>query len=208
MSAHGYKKYMKKDARTNSQGSPLIQVFVFSFFGMLLLFTLIISYVSKTMTVDTSIGEYREQQIDDMEDKKIIDVNRLEMIKNEDQGRNFSDIMQTAEDTKPVFSADNPDRLQTDQNDIQTAQDSKSAPVPLQETFYKVYIGSYTSAEQAKVAKEIIMESGSALNPIVKQVGSNEYTLQVGIFKSKQSAETLLNTIKNNNLPGRIVKGE
>ena len=78
--------------------------------------------------------------------------------------------------------------------------------VPSQDTVYKVYIGSYTSAEQAKVAKEIIQESGSGLNPIVKCIGSNNYTLQVGIFKNKQSAEIMLSTIQKTNLPGRIVQ--
>lgn len=211
MSTHGYKKYMKKDTRINKQGSPLIQVFVFSFFGMLLLFTLIISYMSKVMTVDTSIGEYREQQIDDMEDKKIIDVNRLEMIKNEDQGRNFSDLMQNPNDTQQTAVSNDSEfkfpQEQTEQTNNAAQPSTQPAPVPQHDVFYKVYIGSYTSAEQAKVAKEIIMESGSALNPIVKQTGSNEYTLQVGIFKNKQSAETMLSTIKSSNLPGRIEQG-
>ena len=79
-------------------------------------------------------------------------------------------------------------------------------PVQPKENIYKVFIGTYTSAEQAKVAKDIIAESGSNLNPIVKCIGSNNYTLQVGIFKSKSSAEALLYTINQNNLPGRIVQ--
>ena len=69
---------------------------------------------------------------------------------------------------------------------------------------YKVFIGTYTTAEQAKVAKDIITESGSNLNPIVKCIGSNDYTLQVGIFKNKASAEALLQTIQANHLPARI----
>ena len=78
--------------------------------------------------------------------------------------------------------------------------------MPAQDVVYKVFIGSYTSAEQSKVAKEIIMESGSGFNPIVKCIGANSYTLQVGIFKNKQSAETMLSTIQRANLPGRIVQ--
>ena len=71
---------------------------------------------------------------------------------------------------------------------------------------YKVFIGAYTSAEQAKVAKDIIVEAGSNLNPIVKCIGSNNYTLQVGIFKNKSSADALLYTIQQSHLPGRIVQ--
>ena len=56
------------------------------------------------------------------------------------------------------------------------------------------------------MAKDIIVEGGSNLTPIVKCIGSNNYTLQVGIFKNKQSAEGLLYTIQQNHLPGRIVQ--
>ena len=77
---------------------------------------------------------------------------------------------------------------------------------PALDPVYKVFIGTYTSAEQAKVAKDIILETGSNLNPIVKCIGSNNYTLQVGIFKNKNSAEALLYTIQQSNLPGRIVQ--
>ena len=77
---------------------------------------------------------------------------------------------------------------------------------PEAEPVYKVFIGAYTSIEQAKVAKDIILETGTGLNPIVKCLGTNNYTLQVGIFKNKNSAESLLYTIQQNHLPGRIVQ--
>ena len=78
--------------------------------------------------------------------------------------------------------------------------------IPQKDVVYKVFIGSYTSAEQAKVAKDIIQESDNGLSPIVKCIGTNDYTLQVGIFKNKQSADALLSTIQKNNLPARIVQ--
>ena len=202
MASRGYKKYMKQDTR---QGHPLLKIFILSFFGMLLLSTFVISSLARKMTVDTSVGDYKEQQIDDMEGKKIIDMNRLEMIQSEDQGRNFSDIMseslKTQEHKKIEDQSYNIPETKVDLED--------KAPVPTQsktDIVYKVFVGSYTSAEQAKVAKEIIQESGSGLNPIVKCIGTNDYTLQVGIFKNKQSAETMLSTIQKSNLPGRIVQ--
>lgn len=193
MASRGYKKYMKKDARQG--GNPFIKIFVISFFGMLLLFTLLFNYVSKVVTVDTSIGDYKEQANDEIEEKKIVDVNKLEMIQNEDQGRNFSDLMQ-----KPSDEARQPETVE------QNSTAPETTPIVTQDTVYKVYIGSYTSVEQAKVAKEIIQESGSGLNPIVKCLGANNYTLQVGIFKNKQSADVMLTSIQNSNLPGRIVQ--
>jgi len=52
----------------------------------------------------------------------------------------------------------------------------------------------------------LLIESGSNLTPIVKCIGANNYTLQVGIFKNKTSAESLLYTIQQNHLPARIVQ--
>ena len=117
------------------------------------------------------------------------------MIQDEDQGKTFTEIMKRAEDIpkEPSRADEEP-----------TSYGIQNVEQP--ESVYKVFIGSYTSAEQAKVAKDIIAESGSNLNPIVKCIGSNNYTLQVGIFKNKNSAETLLYTIKQSNLPGRIVQ--
>lgn len=196
----GYKKYMKKEAQ---QDNSLVKIFVISFFGMLLVFTFLIKSFSPS--VDTSIGEYHQPaEPENVEEiKKIVD-NRLEIIQNEDQGQNFSDLMSKTEDVvkEPVKPAAEPEKQKT------TIQEPVPAPVsaPQAEPIYKVFVGTYTSAEQAKVAKEIIQESGSGLNPIVKCIGSNNYTLQVGIFKNKQSAESLLYTVQQSRLPGRIVQ--
>ena len=201
MAARGYKKYMKPDVR---QGHPLIKIFVVSFFGMLMLCTFLINSMAKKMSVDTSIGDYKEQKFEEFENKNIVD-NRLEMIQNEDRNKSFSDLMQNPSDEKKTS-----DNI-SDNSGSQTEQTTNGNEVqtlitPSQDAVYKVFIGTYTSAEQAKVAKEIIQESGNGLNPIVKCIGSNNFTLQVGIFKNKQSAEVMLTTIQKANLPGRIVQ--
>lgn len=196
----GYKKYMKKEAQKDNS---LVKIFVISFFGMLLVFTFLIKSFSPS--VDTSIGDYQQPVEDNAEEiKKIVD-NRLEMIQNEDQGRNFSDLMAKPDDVakEPVRTVTESEKQQVVQEPVQT---SVPAPAPQAEPIYKVFVGTYTSAEQAKVAKEIIQESGNGLNPIVKCLGSNNYTLQVGIFKNKQSAESLLYTVQQSHLPGRIVQ--
>ncbi len=204
MANKGYKKYMKNDVR---KGHPLIQIFAVSFFGMFLLFTFVINSYSKRLTVDTSIGDYKESSEELLEQKKIVD-DRLQMIQNEDQGRTFSDLMSKPQDVQPAEDPLKNDVIYeskiTEKKQPETKDD---IPLPVvQDPVYKVFVGSYTSAEQARVAKEIIQESGNGLNPIVKCIGSNDYTLQVGIFKNKQSAETMLNTIQQNHLPGRIVQ--
>lgn len=196
MANRGYKKYMKKDVR---KGNPFLKIFIISFFGMLLFFTFIFNIISKNVTVDTSIGDYKEQSADELEGKKIVDVNRLEMIQSEDQGRDFSSLMQKSSDEKTENTA-------LYEQPLSTNSEEPTPKQPSADTVYKVFIGSYTSSEQAKVAKEIILESGIGFNPIVKCLGNNDYTLQVGIFKSKQSAEAMLLSIQKSNLPGRIVQ--
>lgn len=200
MATHGYKKYMKQSVR---KGHPLITLFVLSFFGMLLLCTFLINSFAKNMSVDTSIGDYKDSQLDEIENKDIVD-NRLAIIQEEDKNKTFTELMKNPDDenknkkNNEDFSAENNTNTSNDNND--------TSIVVAPDTVYKVYIGYYTSAEQAKVAKEIIQESGNGLNPIVKCIGANNYTLQVGIFKNKQSAETMLVTIQKSNLPGRIIQ--
>ena len=202
----GYKKYMKKEAQKEENG--LLKIFIISFFGMLLVFTFLIKSFSPT--VDTSIGDYQQEEtaFDQQEEtKKIVD-NRLEMIQNEDQGRSFSDLMAHADDTVKQKTAETVkvDEISRPEDTNTTVAEALNKPDPNVEPVYKVFVGTYTSEEQARVAKDIIQESGSGLNPIVKCIGSNNYTLQVGIFKNKQSAESLLYTVQQNHLPGRIVQ--
>ena len=198
----GYKKYMKKEAQKDNS---LLKIFVLSFFGMLIVFTFLIKSFSPT--VDTSIGDYQDNSANQQEETaKNVD-DRLSMIQSEDQGRSFSDLMSKPDDVPQ--KADNQMDVVVDQP--KTVKENNVAetvtPQPVQaDPVYKVFVGSYTSAEQAKVAKDIIQESGNGLNPIVKCIGSNNYTLQVGIFKNKQSAESLLYTVQQNHLPGRIVQ--
>ena len=198
----GYKKYMKKEAQKDNS---LLKIFVLSFFGMLIVFTFLIKSFSPT--VDTSIGDYQDNSANQQEETaKNVD-DRLSMIQSEDQGRSFSDLMSKPDDVPQ--KNDNQTDVVVDQP--KTVKENNVAetvtPQPVQaDPVYKVFVGSYTSAEQAKVAKDIIQESGNGLNPIVKCIGSNNYTLQVGIFKNKQSAESLLYTVQQNHLPGRIVQ--
>ncbi len=199
MAKSGYKKYMKQ---TNEKDYGLLKLFVVSFFGMLLVFTFIIK--SFTPSVDVSIGDYQQEPSIEMEDEAKNNVdNRLAIIQDEDQGKSFSELIKKAEgpgktqDTKQDTVNQNPEPVDSVAEALST---------PPAEPIYKVFIGTYTSAEQAKVAKDIIQETGSGLNPIVKCIGSNNYTLQVGIFKNKNSAESLLYTIQQNHLPGRIVQ--
>jgi preprotein translocase subunit SecF len=200
MSARTYKKYMKKNVNNNNY--TLLKLFIISFFGMLLVFTFVIKSFSPT--VDVSIGDnVQEENYENLDEvKKRVD-GRLAMIQEEDLGRNFSELMQKASENEQ----NNESSQDIEQNTSEVIEEKTiEKPNEKLEPVYKVYIGTYTSAEQAKVAKDIILETGSNYNPIVKCIGSNNYTLQIGLFKSKTSAEALLYTVQQNHLPGRIVQ--
>ncbi len=201
MAAKTYKKYMK---RKETKDYTLWKLFVISFFGMLLVFTFIIK--SFTPSVDVSIGDYKQDvEVENLDEnvKKIVD-ERLTMIQEEDRGRSFSELMKNADDIKKEEEQEKVSlkKLSSTETEALNGDLTTQSLEPV----YKVFIGTYSTAEQAKVAKDIIVESGINLNPIVKCIGSNNYTLQVGIFKQKNSADALLYTIQQNHLPGRIVQ--
>ena len=191
-----YKKYMKKSAKKRDYS--LIHLFIISFFGMLLVFTVLIKSFSPS--VDVSIGDYKQES----EPEMAINVDdRLSAIQDEDRVRDFADLMKRADD----IQIDSSESGHSEKSSVLSkAESAPQMPAVSADSVFKVYIGTYTSAEQAKVAKDIIQETGLGLNPIVKCIGSNDYTLQVGIFKNKTGAETLLSTIQQNHLPGRIVE--
>lgn len=200
MTGNGYKKYMKPGAKSNDYS--LIKLFAISFFGMLLIFTILIKSFSPS--VDVSIGDYKQEN--DVEEMSVNIDDRLSSIQDEDRGRSFEDLMKNASDVQPE-TVDNQTKPVNTAPAVQKREIQETVDVPVnKETIYKVYIGTYTSAEQAKVAKDIIQESSMNLSPIIKCIGSNNYTLQVGTFRNKNGAEALLASIKQNHMPGRIVQ--
>ena len=85
---------------------------------------------------------------------------------------------------------------------------SIQAPVrieqPLLNATYRVYIGYYHTYDQVKLAKEIVSETDSTLTPVIKEI-SGGYTLQAGVFKSKEAAVSLTNTLLKEHLPARMI---
>ena len=86
-----------------------------------------------------------------------------------------------------------------------SAQQVPQAPVPAQSTkVYKVYVGSYSSAEQAEVAKGIISEANIGVSAFVKNLNGS-YTLQAGSYSSADKAQAAANELLRNNFPARVV---
>jgi len=68
----------------------------------------------------------------------------------------------------------------------------------------RVVVGYYNTQAQADVAKGILMESGLGVTPHIKQMGAG-YTLQVGAFSSKDTANNVANKLLMNNYPARVI---
>ena len=82
-------------------------------------------------------------------------------------------------------------------------QKPEAAPIP-QAVNAKVVVGTYTTVEQAEVAKGILQDAGLGLAPFIRKIGS-EYTLQVGSFNSKEKAMNAAKDLLIKNYPARVL---
>lgn len=81
----------------------------------------------------------------------------------------------------------------------------ESIPTAQQPKMMKVLVGRYSTAEQARVAQDILMDSGLNITPFIRDMG-NFYTLQVGSYSSRAKAESLMNDLQRSNFPARLVQ--
>lgn len=222
-----YDRYKKNKSRGNSKSS--MAIFITTFFVTLLFFTIVAKSLSPN--VDVRIGN--ESETDAKETglgvKKLID-ERLKIIQLDD---NSNGNVVNANDKKAAGIQDEnvdkfsqeleekvslPDRSSKSVNPEVNDSSVASIQVPprpgtkdLATPFAggpkmsKVLVGRYTTFEQAKVAQEILMDSGLSITPFVKNTGGS-YTLQVGSYSSRTKAEELASELQKNNFPARIVQ--
>lgn len=221
-----YKK--KKDSNPNRR----MMIFVTTFFAMLLFFTVIAKALSPD--VDVSIGGDSETDAKEtgLGVKKFID-DRLKMIQMEDDSAGVSlkndskpspanvnsdqglyDQAQEEKLTLPTKSKNSVEDVM--EEPIQSNQVKKAPPRPtskelplstpyVSQKSAKVYVGRYSTVEQAKVAQEILMDAGLDITPFVKDLGGF-YTLQVGSYSSRAKAEGLANELQRNNFPAKVIQ--
>ena len=63
----------------------------------------------------------------------------------------------------------------------------------------------YTTDKQAEVAKSIIQDAGLGITPVVKNIGGS-YTLQVGVYSSREKAQQEVNNLLKSNFPARVAE--
>ena len=72
---------------------------------------------------------------------------------------------------------------------------------------YSVYVGSYSSREQANQARDVIFDSYNDLSPVVKQLGADNYSLLIKTYNSESTAEIMYNKLKNDyHYPAKIIE--
>lgn len=224
-----YERYKKKKNDTSKNG---ILTAVITFFVALLLFTAVAKSLSPN--VDVSIGDDSQTDAKEtgLGVKKFID-ERLKMIQMEDNSagvsikkdnKNFAnndessnDFLQETEEKMTLPNKKNKNNIaetggeNIDEETIRPTYNrpprptSKDLSIPLETPkMSKVYVGRYSTVEQAKVAQEILVDSGLNVTPFIKNLGSY-YTLQVGSYSNRATADGLASELQRNSFPARVV---
>lgn len=221
-----YDRYKKKKTEKSKNG---LLMAITTFFVTLLLFTIVAKSLSPN--VDVTIGDDSETDAKEtgLGVKKFID-ERLKMIQQDDTSGTASTKQEPKktpgydDESFDKFSKNLEERVVVPSNGNKTNAGDASTPVPVKTAVHnpprptsrdlstpfesprmvKVYVGRYATIEQAKVAQEILMDSGLDITPFVKNINGS-YTLQVGSYSSRSKAEGLASELQHNSFPARIV---
>lgn len=225
MSYDRYKKKKKKNSKNS------IFIFITTFFVMLLFFSVVAKSLSPN--VDVTIGDDSETDAKEsgLGVKKFID-ERLKMIQMEDNSAGVS--LKNEENSKMKYDDEGFNKFSqnsgesttsTPEKDTINIQDVEEEPLhptynpprpsrpsgndlstPIVTTLTsKVFVGRYATLEQARVAQEILLDSGLNITPFIKDLGG-VYTLQVGSYSSRAKAEGLASELQRNSFPARVVQ--
>lgn len=229
LSYERYKK--KKDNNPNKR----MMLFVTTFFATLLVFTVVakslspdvdvtIGDESQTEAKDTGLGvkkfideRLKMIQMDDSSAGVSIKKDAKKSSGYESEEDNYAnDYYQASEEKMSV-----PKKKQADAEDTVLEEPITLSPTRVQQPprptgrdlskpyespkVSKVYVGRYATQEQARVAQEILMDSGLGITPFIKNAGSY-YTLQIGSYTSRAKADGLASELQRNSFPARVVQ--
>lgn len=224
-----YDRYKKDKKKLGSKNN--IVTFVVTFFITLLVFTAIAKSFSPD--VDVTIGNESQTDAKDtgLGVKNFID-ERLKMIQMDDnsagvsmpgaenkllqnKNNNVSDNSAQIPDEKVSIPQNNPDNEAIQDEPLNPPVTLKKQPPrptvkDLSASFApnvasKVVVGRYATFEQAKVAQEILLDSGLNITPFVRSYNGS-YTLQVGSYSTRAKAEEVSSQLQQNNFPAKIIQ--
>ena len=134
------------------------------------------------------------------------------LVKIPEKTKKVVDELKNINSTEEEVIKKEQDKTQTIQHVSET---HTTAPAPVQSTHTtsapvssaitaRVVVGFYNTQAQADVARGILQESGLGVVPHIRPMGAG-YTLQVGAYSSKESANNLANKLLMNNYPARVI---
>jgi hypothetical protein len=225
-----YNDYKKK-----VKNSPNQDVLIFT--SIFIVGVLIILGFAKILSPNVDVGITVDDEISNIDDDEnsssVID-ERLQRLKQEDEGKKVEDekmftpeldekVVVPNQKTKTVgqIEAEKSEKFEfttpkqdehTSTEKVQKIQETKvvtqkpQAPTstPEQIVNAKVVVGYYATEKQAEVAKSIIQDAGLGVTPIVKNLGGY-FTLQVGSYSSKEKAQQAANSLLKSNFPARVI---
>jgi len=192
-------------------------LFVITFVVVVFLVSLFLKCVSPNTDLD--IGENSSQiEQSDNDVNSHID-QRLRMIQNDDDmpGVSGKNGLETPEELANRLKNDNEvsqkEQEKADKKALDAANEHKIEPVQLETqdpatqtpTYSKIYIGQYTSMQDAVAMQSMVMNSGLVDAPQIKSV-NGYYTIQAGVFQNYESAKALANKLNNAGFAAKIVK--
>lgn len=231
MSNQYYKKYTKQEEEKPSY----LKLFFGAFFMMLLLFVVIAVHLFSSLDTAIGENDEGDIKESGLGVKHLID-NRLKFIQMEDNNKNPANqapnvLMQKEKELAASDDSEVEVRVQTfggDKNVTNygsnnsfsnsqttfptTSESTIKHPAGISQqpkahtTVYKVYIGTYNTLEQARVAQTIIQDANIGVTSFVKTAGNGVYTIQVGSYGDITKAQSLTNELKRNHFPARMVQ--
>jgi cell division protein FtsN len=226
-SYNDYKKKVKK--------SPNQDMLIFT--SIFIVGVLIILGFAKILSPNVDVGITVDDEISNIDDDEnvssVID-ERLQRLKQEDEGKKVEDekmftpeldekVIVPNQKTKTVgqIEAEKSEKIDfvTQRQEehqaaekVQKTQETKivpqkpQPPTPISEQIVnaKVVVGYYATEKQAEVAKSIIQDAGLGVTPVVKNLGGY-FTLQVGSYTSKERAQQAANALLKSNFPARVI---
>ena len=204
-------EYNEENKASVQNKNTIIFIFVLTFIIVFIIFFLISNMLPK---VDVEIGGAEDEDVLNQKEEvveKMID-ERLKWIQFEDNNiKNSDEKIDNAVETqysenleKEYEPAQEAPEVKL-KNILSTKQETPQEEVKPKQPVNKVYVGNYSSIEQAMTVQNEIMDENPDITLYIKGLGGS-FTLQAGSFTEKERAEALAAKLNGRGIPCRIVK--
>ena len=210
----------EKKANNKEKQNKIITIFLTTFLVSFIFISLVVKNLPE---IDVEIGKNAEETDVDNSEQGSVD-ERLRWIQFEDNMPGVSTRFTTTEETAQEDGKQNEDNVIEYDEDVksvnvptkkedavikvdkaQPTETKMPAPAaPVVNKISKVYVGQYTTIEQAIAMQNRLTEAGLDLAPFVKKVGGN-YVVQIGSYASAQKAQSVAESVQNAGFAARVV---